>query len=88
MESVVDVLCVGDREERAAAVLIFHQAPLPGAPGTSSGTQSMSVPVIARTQHFVGRNTFSDLGNETTKYLRLYNQALSASNVSTLYANA
>ena len=29
MESVVDVLCVGDREERAAAVLNFHQAPLP-----------------------------------------------------------
>jgi hypothetical protein len=28
MESVVDVLCVGDREERTAAVLNFHQAPL------------------------------------------------------------
>ena len=34
LESMVDVLCVGDRKEHATAVLNFHQGPLAGWCGT------------------------------------------------------
>ena len=54
--------------------------------GNQGGT--VAFPPVNRTYHFIGKNPTGDSGNETTKYLRIYNQALSSSDVATLYANA
>jgi hypothetical protein len=54
-------------------------------PNSAGGTVVIQ-PVI-RTYHFIGKSPTGDSGDETIKYLRLYNYAINSTDIATLYAN-
>jgi hypothetical protein len=57
-------------------------------PLTTGYTDTMNVPGnYTRSEHHIGRSRSGDTGNETIKFLRIYNSVLTPGDVSTIYAN-
>jgi hypothetical protein len=57
-------------------------------PLTTGYTDTMNVPGnYTRSEHHIGRSRSGDTGNETIKFLRIYNNFLTSAEIATLYAN-